>query len=87
MQDWMQRYRDGTETASWLTANTKPCPKCAKPVEKNGGCNLVVCRCSQAFCWLCGKATGRAHTWSNIEGHSCGAYKEEMESKATAAQR
>lgn len=45
--EWNRRMRDGTETASWLNANTKPCPKCTKPVEKAGGCNLVVCRCGQ----------------------------------------
>ena len=33
----LQRMRDGSETSSWLNANTKPCPKCSKPVEKNGG--------------------------------------------------
>ncbi|PSC75216.1 putative E3 ubiquitin-ligase ARI1 isoform X2 isoform A [Micractinium conductrix] len=85
--DWSRRMKDGSETSSWLNANTKPCPKCSKPVEKNGGCNLVLCRCGQAFCWLCGQATGRAHTWTNIEGHSCGAYKDEAEARATEAQR
>lgn len=50
-------------------------------------CNLVLCRCGQAFCWLCGQATGRAHTWTNIEGHSCGAYKEEAEARANEASR
>lgn len=35
----------------------------------------------QAFCWLCGGATGRAHTWSNIENHSCGRYKDEAEER------
>ena len=47
----------------------------------------MLCRCGQAFCWLCGQATGRAHTWTNIEGHSCGAYKEEAEARANEAQR
>lgn len=81
------RIRDGTETAAWLNAHTKNCPKCAKPVEKNGGCNLVLCSCGQAFCWLCGQATGRAHDWTTIYGHSCGAYKEKAEAKASDAQR
>lgn len=87
LADWQRRIRNGSETASWLSANTKGCPKCSKPVEKNGGCNLVVCRCGQAFCWLCGQATGRAHTWTNIEGHSCGAYKDEAEERASDAER
>lgn len=33
------------------------------------------------------QATGRAHTWTSIEGHACGGYKEEAESKASQAQR
>ncbi|XP_047338694.1 probable E3 ubiquitin-protein ligase ARI2 isoform X1 [Impatiens glandulifera] len=74
---WTKKCRDESETVNWITVHTKPCPKCHKPVEKNGGCNLVSCICGQAFCWLCGGATGRNHTWSNINGHSCGRYKED----------
>lgn len=84
---WRQKCEDDSETKNWLSANTKPCPKCDKPVEKNGGCNLVVCSCGQAFCWLCGSATGRAHTWTNIEGHSCGRWKDEAEKRAAESDR
>eukprot|EP00245_Coleochaete_scutata_P002211 TRINITY_DN1290_c0_g1_i1.p1 TRINITY_DN1290_c0_g1~~TRINITY_DN1290_c0_g1_i1.p1 ORF type:complete len:712 (-),score=157.04 TRINITY_DN1290_c0_g1_i1:783-2918(-) len=84
---WQQKCRDESETVNWLVAHTKPCPKCKKPVEKNGGCNLVACVCGQAFCWLCGSATGRDHTWTSIQGHSCGRYKEEKEKEAEAAER
>ncbi|KAA8545932.1 hypothetical protein F0562_020617 [Nyssa sinensis] len=72
---------------NWITVHTKPCPKCHKPVEKNGGCNLVSCICGQAFCWLCGGATGRDHTWSHINGHSCGRYKEDGEKNTECAKR
>lgn len=51
-QIWKQKSQDESETKNWLTANTKPCPKCKNPVEKNGGCNLVVCRCGQVLCLL-----------------------------------
>ena len=44
---WKVKCQDDSETKNWLTANTKACPKCGKPVEKNGGCNLVVCMCGQ----------------------------------------
>jgi len=44
---WKQKCQDDSETKNWMSANTKPCPKCAKPVEKNGGCNLVTCHCGQ----------------------------------------
>ncbi|CAM6090132.1 unnamed protein product [Calypogeia fissa] len=86
-QLWDKKCKDESETVNWLTVHTKPCPKCHKPVEKNGGCNLVGCICGQAFCWLCGSATGREHNWNSIEGHSCGRYKEEKEKEAARAQR
>ncbi|XP_044508823.1 probable E3 ubiquitin-protein ligase ARI2 isoform X2 [Mangifera indica] len=73
---WAKKCRDESETVNW-----KPCPKCHIPVEKNGGCNLVTCICGQAFCWLCGGATGRDHTSSRIAGHSCGHYKEDKANK------
>ncbi|KAL6211632.1 hypothetical protein ACLB2K_016855 [Fragaria x ananassa] len=84
---WAKKCRDESETVNWITVHTKPCPKCHKPVEKNGGCNLVSCICGQAFCWLCGGATGRNHTWSSIEGHSCGRFKEDKEKNAERAKR
>lgn len=84
---WDEKINGDSETKNWFTANTKHCPKCTKPVEKNGGCNLVTCKCGQAFCWLCGAATGSAHTWTKIEGHSCGRWKDELDKKIDEAQR
>ncbi|XP_074345303.1 putative E3 ubiquitin-protein ligase ARI2 isoform X2 [Apium graveolens] len=84
---WLKKCRDESETVNWLTVHTKPCPKCHKPVEKNGGCNLVSCICGQCFCWLCGAATGRDHTWSSISGHSCGRFKEDIEKNSERAKR
>ncbi|POO03193.1 E3 ubiquitin ligase RBR family [Trema orientale] len=84
---WSKKCRDDSETVNWITVHSKPCPKCHKSVEKNGGCNLVICVCGQAFCWLCGGATGREHTYASIAGHSCGRYKEEKVQKAEHAKR
>ncbi|CAN6301707.1 unnamed protein product [Urochloa humidicola] len=84
---WIKKCRDESETVNWITVNTKPCPKCHKPVEKNGGCNLVACICGQAFCWLCGGATGRDHTWSSISGHSCGRFTDDQTTKTEQARR
>ncbi|KAK1418205.1 hypothetical protein QVD17_27348 [Tagetes erecta] len=84
---WSKKCRDESETISWIAVHTKPCPKCHKPVEKNGGCNLVSCICGQPFCWLCGGATGREHTWSTIAGHSCGRYKEDQKKQSERAKR
>ncbi|XVF36177.1 hypothetical protein REPUB_Repub19eG0035500 [Reevesia pubescens] len=82
---WSKKCRDESETVNWITINTKPCPKCRKPVEKNGGCNHVSCVCGQSFCWLCGSATGKEHTYNSITGHSCGRYKNDLEKKSELA--
>lgn len=82
---WMVKCQDESETINWITVNTKYCPKCVKPVEKNGGCNLVTCICGQYFCWLCGAATGAEHTWDSISGHTCGRYKEDELKKTEQA--
>ena len=41
----------------WLNeekGNRKRCPKCRAPIEKNGGCNHMVCgQCNTHLCWLC----------------------------------
>jgi hypothetical protein len=36
------------------SARVHPCPKCASPIEKNGGCLHMTCRsCGHEFCWCC----------------------------------
>jgi hypothetical protein len=36
----------------WIKRFTARCPGCSVPIEKNGGCNQVVCqRCRQVFDW------------------------------------
>ncbi|KAJ0252089.1 E3 ubiquitin-protein ligase ARI1 [Hirschfeldia incana] len=84
---WRKKCRDESETVNWITVHTKLCPKCFKPVEKNGGCNLVRCICGQYFCWLCGGATGRDHTYRSIAGHSCGRYEDDKERQMERAKR
>lgn len=51
------------KTLEWLKKYTQDCPKCHSPIEKNGGCNHMVCKsCSSAFCWVClGAWTGGSH--------------------------
>jgi len=42
---------------AYVESNTKPCPLCAEPIEKNGGCDHMTCLppagCGHEFCWLC----------------------------------
>nr|XP_015826569.2 E3 ubiquitin-protein ligase RNF14 isoform X1 [Nothobranchius furzeri] len=37
----------------WKSTNTRPCPHCFCPIEKNGGCFMMWCtQCQQQFMWL-----------------------------------
>ncbi|XP_061179420.1 uncharacterized protein LOC133188045 [Saccostrea echinata] len=31
----------------------KTCPRCQEKINKNGGCQVMTCRCGNTFCWLC----------------------------------
>lgn len=44
----------GSEDAAnflWLVTNSKPCPNCKSPIQKNEGCNHMKCSkvCKQTF--------------------------------------
>ena len=55
VSEWEKRESTDGLSLLWMRENTKPCPKCACPVERLSGCNKVVCtRCSSAMCWACG---------------------------------
>ncbi|WOG90674.1 hypothetical protein DCAR_0309918 [Daucus carota subsp. sativus] len=80
---WHKKCMDESETVNWITVNTKPCPHCHKPVEKNGGCNRVRCICGQAFCWIC----GCDYAWHGTQGHSCVRYKDDYHAVNTEQAR
>ncbi|RLN20021.1 hypothetical protein C2845_PM02G07220 [Panicum miliaceum] len=84
---WEAKGRGEAENVKWLLANTKSCPKCFKPIIKDGGCNLVTCKCGQHLCWLCGGATGLSHTWTSIANHSCNRFEAEEKKKVDDAKR
>ncbi|KAL3288406.1 hypothetical protein HHI36_002854 [Cryptolaemus montrouzieri] len=67
-QEWLSKIKEvkpeelkascsGTEDAAnclWLVTNSKPCPNCKSPIQKNEGCNHIKCsKCKFDFCWVC----------------------------------
>lgn len=67
---WIKKEKDESETATWLAANTKDCPKCKRSIEKNGGCNHMTCPlCKHEFCWVC------SDEWSQHGSQTGGYYK------------
>ena len=80
---WLIKAADDSETANWIGANTKECPKCRSTIEKNGGCNHMTCsKCRYEFCWIC------AGPWSEhgTSWYQCNRYDEKSGSEARDAQ-
>src|SRR3989338_2105310 len=59
MKTWIlsEQWKSDQASTAWILHNTKDCPKCGVPIQKDRGCFLMVCRglnCKHRFCWLCG---------------------------------
>ncbi|KAJ3031995.1 UNVERIFIED_CONTAM: hypothetical protein HDU68_009096 [Siphonaria sp. JEL0065] len=78
---WLKKCADDSETANWICANTKDCPKCHTAIEKNGGCNHMSCRkagCRHEFCWIC---------MGDWKGHNCSQYVDPQTTSAKEKSR
>ena len=73
---WISKNSLESESVTWMLVNSKPCPKCKVPIEKNHGCMHMTCRrpCGYEFCWLClgswsqhGKTTGGYYACNTYE--------------------
>ncbi|KAG7013889.1 putative E3 ubiquitin-protein ligase ARI7, partial [Cucurbita argyrosperma subsp. argyrosperma] len=55
VEKWILKNSAESENMNWILANSKPCPKCKRPIEKNQGCMHMTCTppCTFEFCWLC----------------------------------
>lgn len=70
---WLTKCADDSETANYISAHTKDCPKCHVCIEKNGGCNHMQCsKCKHDFCWMC-LGDWKSH---GSEYYECSRYKE-----------
>jgi len=76
IKKWIKKCDDDSETSNWISANTKECPKCNATIEKDGGCNHMVCKnqaCKADFCWVClGPWEPHGSSWYN-----CNRYDED----------
>ncbi|KAK5013191.1 E3 ubiquitin-protein ligase dbl4 [Cryomyces antarcticus] len=83
VKKWLKKCEDDSETANWISANTKECPKCRSTIEKNGGCNHMTCRkCRNEFCWMCmGLWSEHGTSWYN-----CNRFEEKSGADARDAQ-
>ncbi|XP_076443891.1 E3 ubiquitin-protein ligase arih1-like [Babylonia areolata] len=81
LRRWIKKCDDDSETSNWIAANTKECPKCHVTIEKDGGCNHMVCKnqnCKADFCWVClGPWEPHGSSWYN-----CNRYNEDDAKKA-----
>ena len=67
LQMWNQVV---AQSSFWIQKNSKPCPTCQVPVEKNEGCNHMKCtQCGTDYCWLC-----LSPLMSHNEPHTCNHY-------------
>ena len=76
IRKWIKKCDDDSETSNWINANTKECPKCKATIEKDGGCNHMICKnqaCKADFCWVClGPWEPHGSSWYN-----CNRYDED----------
>ncbi|GAY60964.1 hypothetical protein CUMW_206140 [Citrus unshiu] len=40
---WVLKNSAESENMNWILANSKPCPRCKRPIEKNQGCMHMTC--------------------------------------------
>lgn len=76
---WMVKNSAESENMTWILANTKPCPKCTRPIEKNQGCMHMTCsQCRHEFCWLC-SGPWSEHGERTGGYYNCNTYKKKEE--------
>lgn len=85
IKKWIKKCDDDSETSNWISANTKECPHCGATIEKDGGCNHMVCKnqsCKADFCWVClGPWEPHGSSWYN-----CNRYDEDEARQAREGQ-
>ncbi|GJP42569.1 hypothetical protein CLOM_g2120 [Closterium sp. NIES-68] len=96
VRKWVVKNSAESENMKWILANSKACPRCQRPIEKNHGCMHMTCSppCRHEFCWLClgdwkehGEGTGGFYACNRYEtGKKQGEYSQEEERRQRARQ-
>ncbi|XP_047088050.1 probable E3 ubiquitin-protein ligase ARI1 [Lolium rigidum] len=71
---WDAKFRGESENLKWIQVNTKSCPGCLKPIEKNGGCNHVSCPCGTYLCYACGGKLDASHNCNRYDEKTVASY-------------
>ena len=75
-EEWSTKVNAESENVTWIMANTKQCPGCQKPIEKNQGCNHMTCnQCRYEFCWIC-MGEWKSHGSATGGYYKCNLYEE-----------
>lgn len=91
--DDMNSGKDDSDQ-NWILANTKKCPSCQTPIQKNAGCMHMSCTCGHEFCWLCtgpwaehGSTTGGYYECNRFTNNrQLGVYKDEERKRFLASE-
>ncbi|XP_010901237.3 E3 ubiquitin-protein ligase RNF14 isoform X1 [Esox lucius] len=59
-------------TITWKEINSKNCPSCGAVIQKDGGCNKMICfACGQHFCWQCLERMGSKRPSTHFRDPNC----------------
>jgi ariadne-1 len=92
---WKEKDNSESDNADWLLVNTKACPRCKSPIQKNSGCMHMTCPCHHEFCWLClgdwtehGSETGGYYACNRFDSlRDSGALAESEKQRSLADQK
>lgn len=79
VEQWLGKCDSESENAQWIITNTRKCPKCNTRIQKNHGCNHMICtKCKFEFCWVC-MGDWKDHGMRTGGFYKCNRYKEKRE--------
>ncbi|PIA53346.1 hypothetical protein AQUCO_00900134v1 [Aquilegia coerulea] len=87
VSNWILKNKDESENVNWILVNSKPCPKCKRPIQKNEGCNHMTCKCGFHFCWLCLSTTKDHYACNGFEVKYKSEVQDESEKRKQMAQK